>query len=79
MMFGCLVTLNPFPEAHGAWRMNSYNPHEVNPHPIDPKVREQIKARLTAIEAEYQVRILYACESGSRGWGVASPDRLSIK
>lgn len=43
-------------------------------HPIDPAVRLQIKARLAAIEAEHQVRVLYACESGSRGWGFASPD-----
>lgn len=26
------------------------------------------------IEAERGVRVLYACESGSRGWGFASPD-----
>lgn len=30
--------------------------------------------RLAAIEAEHGVRVLYACESGSRGWGFASPD-----
>ncbi len=45
-----------------------------NPHPIDPAVRANIEARLTAIEAEHGVRVLYACESGSRGWGFASPD-----
>jgi predicted nucleotidyltransferase len=26
------------------------------------------------IEQRYNVRVLYACESGSRGWGFASPD-----
>ena len=43
-------------------------------HPIDPTVRASIQARLSAIEAEHGVRVLYACESGSRGWGFASPD-----
>ncbi|MDO9401843.1 MAG: nucleotidyltransferase domain-containing protein [Polaromonas sp.] len=31
-------------------------------------------ARLAAVERQYGVRVLYACESGSRGWGFASPD-----
>lgn len=43
-------------------------------HPIDPDVAADIQTRLTAIEAKYGVRVLYACESGSRGWGFASPD-----
>lgn len=29
---------------------------------------------LRAIEAQYNVTVLFACESGSRGWGFASPD-----
>lgn len=33
-----------------------------------------ILERLTAIEQSESVRILYACESGSRAWGFASPD-----
>lgn len=33
-----------------------------------------IKAKLREIENERDVRILYACESGSRAWGFASPD-----
>lgn len=41
---------------------------------IDPRRRAEILFHLSAIEAEAGVRILYACESGSRGWGVASPD-----
>ncbi len=45
-----------------------------NPHPIAPAVRADIQARLSAIETGYGVRVLYACESGSRGWGFASPD-----
>lgn len=43
-------------------------------HPIDPAVRQEILRKLQAVEAEHGVRVLYACESGSRGWGFASPD-----
>ena len=43
-------------------------------HPIEPSVRSDIEARISCIESEYKVRVLYACESGSRGWGFASPD-----
>lgn len=43
-------------------------------HPIDPAMREQVMDHLRAIEAEHQVTVLFACESGSRGWGFASPD-----
>lgn len=31
-------------------------------------------AHLRTIEAQHNVTILFACESGSRGWGFASPD-----
>lgn len=37
-------------------------------------MREEILKRLEAAESEHGVRILYACESGSRAWGFASPD-----
>ena len=37
-------------------------------------MRDQILKRLQSAEAEHSVRILYACESGSRAWGFASPD-----
>ncbi len=33
-----------------------------------------IKERLKVIEAKHQIRILHACESGSRAWGFPSPD-----
>lgn len=35
---------------------------------------EAIQAALDAVEAECSVRVLFACEAGSRGWGFASPD-----
>src|SRR5262245_40969260 len=37
-------------------------------------MREEILRRLSSAEEEHNVRILYACESGSRAWGFASPD-----
>lgn len=46
----------------------------VSAHPVAPQVRERVLAELAAIEQRQQVRVLFACESGSRGWGFASPD-----
>lgn len=37
-------------------------------------VRQQVLEELTKIEKEEHVRILYACESGSRAWGFPSKD-----
>jgi len=37
-------------------------------------VREAISRELDAIEMQEDVRIVYACESGSRAWGMASAD-----
>lgn len=37
-------------------------------------MREAIERSLVAVEAERSVRILFACEAGSRAWGFASPD-----
>jgi len=34
----------------------------------------RIAAVLAALEAQHGIRILYACESGSRAWGFPSPD-----
>jgi uncharacterized protein len=47
---------------------------EDDEHPIDPQIRAEIDKTLTRVERESDVRILFACESGSRGWGFASPD-----
>jgi predicted nucleotidyltransferase len=41
---------------------------------ISPQIREDIIRRLSAIEEEEGVVVLYACESGSRAWGFASTD-----
>ena len=41
---------------------------------IPEETRQEILRRLEAAEKEHGVRILYACESGSRAWGFASPD-----
>jgi predicted nucleotidyltransferase len=35
---------------------------------------EVIKQQLDELEAQHNIRVLYACESGSRAWGFASPD-----
>jgi len=43
-------------------------------HPIAPDKRRAIESALEGIEAEHGVRVLFACESGSRGWGFSSPD-----
>lgn len=41
---------------------------------IDKAVKDEILKRLRAAEKEHEMKILYACESGSRAWGFASPD-----
>jgi predicted nucleotidyltransferase len=35
---------------------------------------DRIRQRLKRIEAEHGIRLLYACESGSRAWGFPSAD-----
>ncbi|MDN5863764.1 MAG: nucleotidyltransferase domain-containing protein [Gammaproteobacteria bacterium] len=41
---------------------------------INPAIRHRIESELDAVEAQHGVRVLFACESGSRAWGFASPD-----
>lgn len=43
-------------------------------HPIAEDKRLAVLDALAAIEREHAVRIVYACESGSRGWGFSSAD-----
>lgn len=40
----------------------------------DRGVRQAVLSRLATLERECNVRVLYACESGSRAWGFASQD-----
>ena len=41
---------------------------------VGPGVRREILDRLAKVESDCAVTVLYACESGSRAWGFASPD-----
>ncbi|MGY5958936.1 nucleotidyltransferase domain-containing protein [Kosakonia sp. BK9b] len=43
-------------------------------HSVDAAMRERVRQVLHEVEQKYGVKVLYACESGSRGWGFASPD-----
>ena len=43
-------------------------------HPVSDEMRATVRDTLAAIERGHDVRVLFACESGSRGWGFASPD-----
>lgn len=54
----------------------NHTQHEklLSAHPVDDAVRAQIMDSLRALEHQYDVKVLFACESGSRGWGFASPD-----
>mgnify|MGYP006200345901 CR=1 FL=1 len=43
-------------------------------HPLPSAMRSWVLEELQRIEREHDVRVLYACESGSRAWGFASTD-----
>jgi uncharacterized protein len=66
--------VNKDAEQSGIKLLAMNDPHSPDIHPIDPAIRAEIMHKLAEVEREHQVRVLYACESGSRGWGFASPD-----
>lgn len=41
---------------------------------IDDTIRREIQSALQATCERHRIRLLHACESGSRAWGFASPD-----
>lgn len=41
---------------------------------ISDAIRSDVRGYLAGIEREHGVRVLFACESGSRAWGFPSPD-----
>jgi predicted nucleotidyltransferase len=43
-------------------------------HPVSDAMRAAILQTLREIESREDVAVLFACESGHRGWGFASPD-----
>ena len=45
-------------------------------HPLDDAMRARVLRELDALERRHRVRVLYACESGSRAWGF--PRRTAI-
>ncbi len=53
---------------------NTQHEKLLSAHPVDDAVRAQILEGLHALEHQHDVKVLFACESGSRGWGFASPD-----
>ncbi len=46
----------------------------LSAHPVSDGMRATVLDCLAALERQHGVSVLFACESGSRGWGFASPD-----
>ena len=42
--------------------------------PFQPVTADDINTKLRTIESQHQARVLFACESGSRSRGFASPE-----
>src|SRR5580698_4708067 len=55
------------------YRVDSTTPKKGGPM-VSLKVFNSVGKELRRIEQAYDVRVLYACESGSRAWGFASQD-----
>lgn len=45
----------------------------MNYSTVSGAMRKKVSRQLKEVERRYGVRVLYACESGSRDWGFASP------
>lgn len=56
------------------WPQSTRQQISMSERHIDNHVKDEILRRLRAAELEHRVKIVYACESGSRAWGFASPD-----
>lgn len=54
--------------------MTLLSSHRPDRHSIPGSVRSEIESELDGIETEFDVRVIFAIESGSRAWGFASPD-----
>ncbi|WP_280191812.1 nucleotidyltransferase domain-containing protein [Delftia sp. PS-11] len=46
----------------------------LSAHPVSDAMQATVRAELAGLERHHGVTVLFACESGSRGWGFASPD-----
>lgn len=50
------------------------NESVLSAHPVSDEMRATVLQHLARLEQQHDVKVLFACESGSRGWGFASPD-----